>query len=73
MINKKTTYLTTDTLKLLEKCFGAQCLTRSQVFKGYKSFSEDREGAEDEPRSGITVETINEIKKLVLSHRRLTC
>ena len=67
----------TDTLKMLEKCYGDQCLSRSQVFKWYKSFGEGREEVEDEPRSGrppvsITDETINEIKELVLSNRRLT-
>lgn len=66
-----------DALKMLQKCYGDECLSRSQVFKWYKSFGEGREAVEDEPRSGrtstsTTDENINKIKELVLSNRRLT-
>jgi uncharacterized protein YktA (UPF0223 family) len=41
-----------ETFNKLKQAYGEQALSRSQVFKSYKAFSEGRESIKDEPRSG---------------------
>jgi len=55
---------------------GEHALSRSQVFKWYKAFSDGRESIKDEPRSGRptskTDDTVEKVRALVRSDRRLT-
>lgn len=66
-----------DALKMLQKCYGDETISKSSVYNWYKDFKNGREAVEDEPRSGrpstsITEQNINKIKDLVLSNRRLS-
>ena len=66
-----------ETFNNLKQAYGEHALSRSQVFKWYKAFSEGRESVKDEPRSGrpSTSKMDNNVEKvqaLVLSDRRLT-
>ena len=58
------------------KAYGEHTLSRSQVFKWYKAFSEGRESIKDEPRSGRptskTDNNVDKVRALVRSDRRLT-
>ena len=42
----------TETFSKMKQVYGEHALSRSQVFKWNKAFSEGRESTEDEPRSG---------------------
>ena len=66
-----------QTFNKLKQAYGEHALSRSQVFKWFKAFSEGRESIEDEPRSGrlSTSKTDNNVEivgALVRSDRRLT-
>ena len=66
-----------ETFNKLKQAYGEHALSRSQVFKWYKAFSEGRESIKDEPRSGrpSTSKTDNNVeivRALVRSDRRLT-
>ena len=66
-----------ETFNKLKKAYGEHALSRSQVFKRYKAFSEGRESIKDEPRSGrpSTSKTDNYVeivRALVRPDRRLT-
>jgi len=66
-----------ETFNELKQPYGEHALSRSQVFKWFKAFSEGRESIEDEPRSGrpSTSKTDNNVEivgALVRSDRRLT-
>ena len=66
-----------ETFTKLKQAYGEHALSRSQVFKWYKAFSEDHESIKDEPHSGrhSTSKTDNNVEKvraLVWSDRRLT-
>ena len=57
----------TQTLGMLEKCFGNDTLTRSNVFRWHERFRSGRESVEDDEHSGRpstakTDENINKIK-----------
>ena len=66
-----------ETFNKLKQAYGEHALSRSQVFKSYKAFSEGRESIKDEPCSGrpSTSKTDNNmeiVRALVRSDRRLT-
>ena len=66
-----------ETFNKLKQAYGEHALSRSQVFKWFKAFSEGRESNEDEARSGrpSTSKTDNNVEivgALVRSDRRLT-
>lgn len=59
-----------DTMRMLEKAFGEQCLSKRNVDKWYKQFKDGREHIIDEGRSGrpsssINDKHVNEIRDLV--------
>jgi len=64
------------TFNQLKQAYGEHALSRSQVFKRYKAFSEGRESTKNEPCSGRpTSKTDNNAEKLralVRSDRRLS-
>jgi len=67
----------TETFNKLKLAYGKHALTRSQVFKWYKAFSEGRESIKDEPRSGRsstskTDKNVEKLRALVRSDRRPT-
>ena len=56
-----------QTLEMLEKCFGNDTLTRSNVFRWHERFRSGRESVQDDKRCGRlstakTDENINKIK-----------
>ena len=65
-----------ETFNKLKQAHGEHALSRSQVFKWYRAFSEGRESIKDEPRSGRpTSKTDNNVEivgALVRSDRRLS-
>ena len=67
---------TTESLKMLQKCFGESTLSRTQVFEWHKAFNECREVVENLPhasRPSISVndDNIEKVKKIVLENRRV--
>lgn len=67
----------TETFAKLQQAYGDSVLSRAQVFRWFKAFSEGKESMEDEPRSGRpstarTDENVDRIRELVRSDRRLT-
>jgi len=70
-------YNATKTLAKLQQIYGDAALSRAQVFKWFKTFSEGWESVEDESRSGRPStsrndENVERIRDLVRSDRRLT-
>ncbi|GFU24727.1 protein GVQW3 [Trichonephila clavipes] len=66
----------TETFAKLQQGYGYSVLSRDQVFRRFKAFSEGRESIEDEPRSGRTsvsktAENVVRIQDLLRSDRRL--
>ena len=65
-----------ETFNKLKQAYGEHALSRLQVFKRYKAYSEGRESIKDEPCSGRpTSKTENNMEKVrafVWSDRRLT-
>ena len=75
--NVKNGFNGAQTLEMLEKYFGNDILTRSNVFRWYEYFRSGRESVEDEERSGRpstakTDENINKIKGWMTVSRKLT-
>ncbi|GFX75139.1 protein GVQW3 [Trichonephila clavipes] len=67
----------TETFAKLLQAYGDSVLTRAQVFRWFKAFSEGRESIDNEPRSGRpsvskTAENVVRMRDLVRSDRRLT-
>ena len=61
----------------LKQAYGELALSRSQVFKCYKAFSEGRESIKDKPRSGRTSSSktdnsVEIVRALMRPDRRLT-
>ncbi|XP_032688012.1 protein GVQW3-like [Odontomachus brunneus] len=66
-----------DAFRMLTVAYGEATLDRSNVYRWYKMFSEGREDVNDEERAGrpstsTTDENIDEVKKIVLTNRRIT-
>ena len=66
-----------ETFNKLKQAYGEHVLSRSQVFKWCKAFSEGRESIKDEPRSGRPSNSkadnnVEKVRALVRSDRRLT-
>ncbi|CAK9816700.1 Protein GVQW3 [Anthophora quadrimaculata] len=67
----------TETFAKLQQAYGDNVLSRAQVFRWFKAFSEGRESIEDEPRSrrpssSRTDKNVNRMWNLLCSDRRLT-
>jgi len=67
----------TETFQKLQQAYGEDVLSRAQVFRWFKAFSEGRKLIEDEPRSGRPStskndENIAKVRNLVRSDRRMT-
>jgi len=65
-----------ETFSKLKQAYGEHALSRSRVFKCYKTLSEGRESIKDEPRSGRptskTDNSVEKVRALVRSDCRLT-
>ncbi|GFX84297.1 protein GVQW3 [Trichonephila clavipes] len=67
----------TETFAKLQQAYGDSVLSRAQIFRWFKAFSEGRESIEDEPRSrrpsvSKTAENVVRVRDLVRSDHRLT-
>ena len=67
----------TESLKMLQKAYGDQAMSRARVFEWHWRFREGEEDAEDKPRSGrtsssTTDENVEAVRQAVLGDRRLT-
>ncbi|GFT35544.1 protein GVQW3 [Trichonephila clavipes] len=67
----------TETFAKLQQAYGDSVLSRDQVFRWFKAFSEGRESVEDEPRRGRpsvskTAENVVRVPDRVGSDHRLT-
>ncbi|GFW02060.1 HTH_48 domain-containing protein [Trichonephila clavipes] len=62
----------TETFAKLQQAYGDSVLSRAQIFRWFKAFSEGRESIEDQPRSFKTTEKVVRVRDLVRSDRRLT-
>ncbi|KAG5344564.1 SETMR methyltransferase, partial [Acromyrmex heyeri] len=66
-----------DTLKMLQKCYGDDTLSKTQVYQWYERFKSGREAVEDDacpgrPSTSKTDENVDEIRQLLIENRKLT-
>ena len=66
----------TESLKMLQKCFGESSLSRTQVFEWHKAFSEGHWVVENLPHASCPFTSVNDdkiekVKKIVLENRRV--
>lgn len=66
-----------ESLKMLQKAFGEDCMSKTQAYDWYKSFKDGREEVTDLLRSGrpttsTTDENINKVRELVLENRGIS-
>ena len=66
----------TESLKMLQKCFGESTLSRTQVLEWHKAFSEGREVVENLPHASgpstsVNNDNIEKVKKIVFENRRV--
>ena len=66
----------TESLKMLQKCFGESTLSRTQVFEWHKAFSKGREVVENLPQASRPSTSVNDdnieiVTKIVLGNRRV--
>ena len=66
-----------NVLKMLTAAFGESTLSKKNVYKWYKLFTERREDVNDDARPGrpstsTTDENVEEVKKIVMENRRIT-
>ena len=66
----------TESLKMLQKCFGGSILSRTQVFERHKAFSDGREDVENlshasRPTTSVNDDNIEKVKKILLENRRV--
>jgi len=62
---------------MLTAAFGESTLSKKNVYKWYKLFTEGREDVNDDARPGrpstsTTDENVEEVKKIVMENRRIT-
>ncbi|GFW31802.1 HTH_48 domain-containing protein [Trichonephila clavipes] len=74
--NSRLEHNATETLAKLQQAYGDSVLSRAQVFRWLKAFSEGKESIEDGPRSGKpsvskTAENVIRVRDLLRSDRRL--
>lgn len=67
----------TETFSKLKRAYGDDALSRAQVFRWFKAFSDGRESVADDPRSGRPLtsksdDNVERIRDLVRYDRRLT-
>ena len=65
----------TESLKMLQKCFGESTPSITQVFEWHKAFSEGREVVENlpnasRPSTSVNDDNIEKVRKIVLENRR---
>ena len=66
----------TQSLEILQKCFGKSTLLRKQVFEWHKAINEGREVADNlshtsHPSTSVNDDNIEKVKKIVLENRRV--
>ena len=64
----------TESLKMLQKCFGESTLSRTQTFEKHKAFSKGREVVKNVPHTShlstpVNDDNIENVKKIVLENR----
>jgi len=67
----------TETWKMLQRAFGDECMSRTQCFECYSHFKTGRTSIDEDPRSGRTSKStddvhIDAVRHLILQNRRLT-
>ena len=68
--------MATESLKMVQKCFGESALSITQVFEWHKAFSEGREVVENlphasHPSTSVSDDYIEKVKKIVLENRHV--
>ncbi|KAJ8944350.1 hypothetical protein NQ318_011481 [Aromia moschata] len=66
-----------ETIPMLKKAFGVDCLSDRQIFRWHKAFAEGREDVNDENRAGrpstsTSDDTVKRVRDLLNTDRRLS-